>query len=51
MKAIPLLDFDDKKAMIEPNEQISILATMPQKVVLTFFQDEVDRLKFKKSTL
>ena len=44
MKAIPLLEFDDKKAVIEPREQIPKLEHMPKKVVLTFFQDVVDRL-------
>jgi len=44
MKAIPLLEFDDKRAMIEPSEQISRLPEMPEKVVLTFFKKEVERL-------
>ncbi|AIO18578.1 Purine nucleoside phosphorylase DeoD-type [Candidatus Izimaplasma bacterium HR1] len=44
MKAIPLLDFDSKRAMIEPSEQIKELPEMPKKVVLTFFKKEVDRL-------
>ena len=44
MKAIPLLEFDDKRAVIEPKEQLPKLENMPKKVVLTFFQDVVDRL-------
>jgi len=44
MKAIPLMEFDDRKAMIEPTEQIPRLKGMPSKVVLTFFRKEVDRL-------
>lgn len=44
MKAIPLLEFDDQKAVIEPTEQIPKLDTMPEKVVLTFFSDVVERL-------
>lgn len=44
MKAIPLLEFDNTKAMIEPREQIPKLKNMPKKVVLTFFRDEVERL-------
>lgn len=44
MKAIPLLEFDDRKAMIEPSEQIPRLEGMPSKVVLTFFRKEVERL-------
>lgn len=44
MKAIPLLEFDDRKAMIEPSEYIEPLKGMPKKVVLTFFKKEVDRM-------
>ena len=44
MKAIPLLEFDKNKAMIEPNEQVAKIPNMPEKVVLTFFRDEVERL-------
>ena len=44
MKAIPLLDFDNTRAMIEPSEQVPRLPNMPEKVVLTLFRDEVDRL-------
>jgi len=44
MKTIPLLEFDDRKAMIEPSEQIPVLKGMPTKVVLTFFRKEVERL-------
>ena len=44
MNAIPLLEFDEKKAMIEPSEQIPRLKGMPSKVVLTFFRKEVERL-------
>ncbi len=44
MKAIPLTEFDNNKALIEPSEQIPRLKTMPEKVVLTFFRDEVERL-------
>ena len=44
MKAIPLLEFDDKKAMIEPTDLVQPLPGMPEKVVLTFFRKEVERL-------
>ena len=44
MKAIPLMEYDDKKAVIEPSEQIPYLESIPKKFVLTFFRDEVDRL-------
>ena len=44
MKAIPLLEFDSNKALIEPKEQIPKLPGMPRKVILTFFRDEVERL-------
>jgi uridine phosphorylase len=44
MKAIPLIEFDDKKAVIEPTEQIPRLEGVPKKFVLTFFRKEVDRL-------
>ena len=44
MKAIPLLEFDDRRAMIEPSEQIPKLKGMPSRVVLTFFRKEVERL-------
>ena len=44
MKAIPLMEFDDSRAMIEPSEQIKKLKNMPRKMVLTFFRDEVERL-------
>lgn len=41
---MPLLEFDERKAIIEPSEQFSKLAIMPKKVVLTFFKKEVDRM-------
>lgn len=44
MKAIPLMEYDDRKAMIEPKEQIPTLKGMPTKMVLTFFRKEVERL-------
>lgn len=45
MKRIPLLEFDEElKALIEPSEQIKKLKGIPQKFVLTYFQDEVNRL-------
>ena len=44
MKTIPLLEFDDKKGIIEPSEQFAKLPNMPKKFVLTFFQKEVERL-------
>lgn len=44
MKAIPLLEFDDRRAMIEPTDLIEPLEGMPEKVVLTFFKKEVERM-------
>ena len=44
MKDIPLLEFDEEKAIIEPSEQIHKISGMPQKFVLTYFRDEVERL-------
>lgn len=44
MKAIPLLEFDNSKAMIEPSDLVKPLEGMPKKVVLTFFRKEVERM-------
>ena len=44
MKAIPSLEFDDRRAVIGPKERLPKVDIMPKKVVLTFFQDVVDRL-------
>ncbi len=44
MNTIPLLEFDEEKALIEPSEQIEKLKGIPKKFVLTYFQDEVNRL-------
>jgi uridine phosphorylase len=44
MKDIALLEFDENKALIEPSEQIKRVEGIPEKFVLTYFRDEVDRL-------
>ncbi len=46
MMTIPLLEFDpDPSAMLEPGGIHSRLDAMPQRCVITFFQDVIDHLK------